>query len=109
MKKYEVVLHAEVGYVVEAEDEDSALNKAYAHWEEYLPAYSIREIPDTTVLSRQCPCCGATHKVYVSANSLKDYKNGALAQVAFPTLSPTEREQIISGLCPACQKSVFGE
>ena len=36
------------------------------------------------------------------------YIDGALAQEAFPDLSPTQREQIISQMCPDCQRSVFG-
>ena len=108
MKKYEVSIHAATVYVVEAENEDSALDKAFSYWEEYVPAYSIKEIPDIMDLSLQCPCCGATHTIRVSTKNFEEYKNGALARVAFPTLSPTEREQIISGLCPDCRKSIFG-
>jgi len=33
---------------------------------------------------------------------------GELAQNAFPYLSATEREQLISHICPKCQDSIFG-
>lgn len=55
-----------------------------------------------------CPFCGEIHFVDVLESELEAYENGALAQVAFPNLSATEREQIISGICPQCQESVFG-
>lgn len=56
----------------------------------------------------RCPFCGKTH--YVEAH-FADYTlwcNGELAQNAFPYLSATEREQMISGICPECQKKIFG-
>ncbi len=61
------------------------------------------------VVEITCPFCGGTHYVEVLESELEAYQGGALAQVAFPNLSATEREQIISGICPACQKSVFGD
>ena len=56
-----------------------------------------------------CPFCGASHSVSVNYEDYIAYSEGALAQNAFPYLSATEREQIISGICPDCQKSVFGD
>ena len=56
-----------------------------------------------------CPFCGATHYVKVDEDDWLSYCNGALAQNAFPELNVTEREQIISGICPECQESIFGE
>lgn len=57
----------------------------------------------------QCPFCGKTHSVNVEFDAWLDYMDGELVQNAFPNLSPTEREQIISNLCPSCQDSIFGE
>ena len=56
-----------------------------------------------------CPFCGQEHSVAVLEDDYINYVNGELAQYAFPYLTATEREQIISGLCPECQISVFGE
>lgn len=56
-----------------------------------------------------CPFCGATHFVEVAECDYNAWGNGELAQVVFPYLNATEREQLISHLCPDCQKSVFGE
>lgn len=56
----------------------------------------------------RCPFCGATHSVLVDDASFLRWQAGALIQDAMPDLSPTEREQLISGLCPDCQADVFG-
>lgn len=56
----------------------------------------------------QCPFCGKLHSVKVEENHYLDWKDGELVQNAMPELSPTEREQLISGMCPTCQKEVFG-
>lgn len=53
-----------------------------------------------------CPC-GANHSVKVNEMDYWNWKNGMLAQDAFPYLSATEREQLISHLCPACQHDIF--
>jgi hypothetical protein len=60
-------------------------------------------------LVMRCPMCDVEHSVEVGIRELENYENGALAQRAFPKLSITEREQIISHLCPECQKKIFGE
>ena len=59
------------------------------------------------VLELTCPFCGATHYVEVDYDDLQSYEAGALAQNAFPYLTATEREEIISRLCPECQYSIF--
>ena len=59
------------------------------------------------VLDFICPFCGDTHFVEVPLEELEAYEAGALAQNAFRSLSATEREQIISHICPECQKMVF--
>ena len=56
----------------------------------------------------QCPFCGKLHSVKVKENHFLDWKNGELAQKAMPELSPTEREQLISRICPTCQERIFG-
>ena len=56
-----------------------------------------------------CPFCGADHHVDCREDQYNAYCNGELAQVAFDDLSATEREQIISHLCPSCQEKIFGQ
>ena len=56
-----------------------------------------------------CPSCGKSHFVEIAESDYNAWYNGALAQNAFPYLSATEREQLISHICPQCQAEVFGE
>ena len=56
-----------------------------------------------------CPFCGEDHAVEVNLAQYEAWQNGELIQNAMPDLTPTEREQLISGLCPKCQAKMFGE
>ena len=56
-----------------------------------------------------CPFCGKSHFVEIAGSDYNAWQNGALAQNAFPYLSATEREQLISHICPQCQADIFGE
>ena len=61
------------------------------------------------VITLQCPFCGDYHDVAVNEIAYDNWMGGELIQNAMPNLTPTEREQLISHLCPSCQKKVFGE
>ena len=56
-----------------------------------------------------CPFCGAEHAVEVNLAQFEAWQNGEFIQKAMPDLTPTEREQLISNLCPKCQAEMFGE
>ena len=56
-----------------------------------------------------CVFCGDDHAVEVELKDYERWENGELAQNAFPYLTPTEREQLISGICPKCQAKIFGQ
>ena len=56
-----------------------------------------------------CPFCGKDHTVEVNLAWYIEWERGELIQNAMPDLTPTEREQLISGLCPKCQAEMFGE
>lgn len=62
-----------------------------------------------TLIEMNCPFCGREHSVTVNADAYSDWLNGDLIQRAMPELSATEREQLISQMCPTCQKNIFGE
>lgn len=68
----------------------------------------IKIMKTIIVLELVCPFCGETHFVDVPLEELEAYEAGALAQEAFKSLNATEREQIISRLCPKCQAEIFG-
>ena len=55
-----------------------------------------------------CPFCHKDHTVYTTEESYNKWVNGELIQNAMPFLTPTEREQLISHLCPECQEIIFG-
>ena len=61
------------------------------------------------ILTMKCPFCGREHEVDVNEQDFVNYLAGDFAQEAFPYLSATQREQIISHICPKCQEEVFVE
>ena len=56
-----------------------------------------------------CPFCGMEHAVEVNVKAFEKWQDGELIQKAMPDLSPTEREQLISVICPDCQINIFGK
>ena len=57
-----------------------------------------------------CPFCGKVHSVLVREADYNRFVTGEyLVQDVFPYLNATEREALITGMCPACQSSIFGE
>ena len=56
-----------------------------------------------------CSLCCEAHTVEVNLAQYKAWQNGEPIQNAMPDLTPTEREQLISCLCPKCQAEIFGE
>lgn len=54
-----------------------------------------------------CPFCGQVHSVVVAESDYLAWCRGVLIQNAFPDLNATEREQLISHICPDCQESIF--
>jgi len=43
------------------------------------------------------------------AQQFVDWQEGKLIQYAAPQLTATQREQLISAICPACQGDFFDE
>lgn len=58
-------------------------------------------------VTRQCPFCGKGLLVDIPDEAYQKICNGELIQNAWPEASATQREILISGLCPACQDEVF--
>ena len=64
----------------------------------------------TVDIVTECPFCGKTHIVNVSADGYFAWKyEGVSAQDAFPELTANAREMLISGICPKCWDSTFGD
>ena len=55
-----------------------------------------------------CPLCGKAHEVLVNEEDYWDWQDGELAQNAFPYLSASERELLISGIDNKCWAEMFG-
>ena len=62
-----------------------------------------------TNVAMTCTFCRKFHLVEVDLEQFEAWRNGELIQNAMPYLTFTEREQLISGLCPKCQAKMFGE
>lgn len=61
-----------------------------------------------TIIAITCPFCRADHEVEVNFEEYVNWVSGELIQNAMPSLTPTEREQLISHICPKCQETIFG-
>lgn len=59
------------------------------------------------IITMECVCCGKEHSVECSRNGFTAWRLGDLCQKAMPELSATEREQLISGICPDCQNKIW--
>ena len=66
---------------------------------------------DKTILEIPCPFCGKVSKVEISTkewlDGLQAYKNGAVAQKAWPKLDADTRELFMSGVCSKCWDETF--
>lgn len=60
------------------------------------------------IISTHCPFCGGINGVEVNERDYLDWQDGALVQEAFPYLNASEREMLISGICPDCWNGMFG-
>lgn len=59
-------------------------------------------------IERVCPLCGQTHTITVREDGFDRWYYGwEYVQTAMPELSDTERESLLSGLCPSCQDLLF--
>ena len=61
------------------------------------------------MVETHCPICGTWEAIEVDEENYLDWQLGALIQHAFPTMSATKREQLITGICPVCWDRSFGE
>jgi hypothetical protein len=64
---------------------------------------------DTIVLEQTCPFCRQKYQGVFVTSEFDAWQNGELIQNAMPLTPATSREWLISGICPDCQESIFGE
>ena len=60
------------------------------------------------ILEMTCPFCGSRHYVTADKEKVDRWMGGELIQNVLGDLSATEREQLISHICPMCQDEIFG-
>lgn len=60
-------------------------------------------------INKMCPFCRGLTTIIVEQEAYNNYINGALVQDAFPHMDLTDRETLISGMCPDCQADFFCE
>lgn len=58
-------------------------------------------------IAKICPRCSQTTWVSMPVECYEEWQIGVNIQEAWPEGSVTERETLISGFCPACQKVIF--
>jgi hypothetical protein len=63
--------------------------------------------PEVCIIRSVCPCCGELNHIHALQSEFDAWEAGARVQDAFPTMSATDRESLISGLCPDCQAIFF--
>ena len=64
---------------------------------------------DLIVIEQTCPFCGQKYQGVFVTSEFDAWRNGELIQNAMPLTPATSREWLISGICPECQESIFGE
>ena len=53
-------------------------------------------------IETMCPFCGKKQIVTVKSEDYDKWENDELVQIAFPYLTPSEREALITGICDDC-------
>ena len=61
---------------------------------------------EVSIVTR-CPFCGRANFVEVNEGDYLDWDDGVNAQEAFPYLSASEREMLISGICLTCWSNML--
>ncbi len=64
-------------------------------------------IPKILTIKRTCPYCKKVQTVKVRELEFLSWIKGEKIGKAMPTLTPEEREILISGICPPCWDKLF--
>jgi hypothetical protein len=54
------------------------------------------------MITKTCPYCGEPASIGVDEEAYREWKAGVLIQNAFPSLTASEREVILTGYHPEC-------
>lgn len=65
---------------------------------------------NTVNVEVKCPFCNKLSTIFdVPKDAYDKFENGELVQRAFPNMSSTDREMLITGMCKECQENIFGK
>ena len=59
------------------------------------------------IYARRCVECSRLTAIVYSTSEFVSWIRGELIQKAMPTTSAEDREFLLSGFCPECQKEIF--
>lgn len=62
-----------------------------------------------TMVETSCPCCGKRQSFIAPTDGLEKWSNGMCIQDAMPSVSPADRELLITGICDDCFNSFIDE
>lgn len=65
----------------------------------------LERVYETLVID--CPSCTKETELIVDMKAYIRWEKGQLVQNAFPSMNSTQREVLVSGLCPTCQNEFF--
>jgi hypothetical protein len=60
-------------------------------------------------VERKCPECRKLYSITVSEDALIAWHDGMKVQRAFPDLTPSQRELLITGICSSCWDTLTKE
>lgn len=61
------------------------------------------------IYNATCPFCRKRTSIEIDEAAYRDYQNGAKVQEAFPTLTNSQRETIMTGICDGCWENMTPE
>ena len=61
------------------------------------------------VETKRCPVCRLKGEVFVPEAGMRDWREGMLIQDAMFDVRPEIREQLMTGMHPACWEGLFGD
>jgi hypothetical protein len=64
---------------------------------------------ETKYTTKRCMVCHKTSELTLSVAAVQAWQQGAYVQTAFPELSASEREVLISGTHPDCWDILFSD
>ena len=60
-------------------------------------------------VTQPCRVCNQRSKVLVDPDSLAEWRRGQYVQIAFPDMTPEQRELLVSGTHASCWRDLFGD